>query len=85
MSGVSGGLELSKSANATLTISVQEAFATYRWVLDGATVLGTPAGSVSLNARELGLSTKQHQLTVFVTKGGVPGVYAKTLYFTVTD
>jgi hypothetical protein len=77
---------ISWSENTTLTVRVTNGngdFSAYRWVLDGVAQTGA---KVTENGRVLtlqagDLSVRQHQLTVFVTKGGVE--YAKRLIFTV--
>jgi chitodextrinase len=82
---LTGGQNLSWSANDALTVAVSETFSAYRWVLDGdgsdPLVTGQTASSLTLDAEDL--TVKQHELTVFVTTGGSVE-YAKRLIFTVT-
>jgi hypothetical protein len=63
----------------SLTVSVSGSFSAYRWFLDGVPLKGETESSLSLDVKKL--SSKRHELTVFVTKGGVE--YAKTLRFIV--
>jgi hypothetical protein len=78
---LSGVQNLSQAADDQLTASVSGSFTAYRWVLDGLVQIGKTGSSLTLEAGDL--TVKQHELTVFVTTGGVE--YAKAVKFTVTN
>jgi hypothetical protein len=79
---LSGVQNLSRSAGAQLTVTVSGGtFTAYRWALDGEALASETGNSLTLDAGSL--AVKRHELTVFVTAGGVE--YAKAVKFTVTN
>ena len=78
---LSGVEDLSQEDGDELTVTVNGSFTAYRWFLDGEALAGKTGSSLALKAADL--AVKRHELTVFVTAGGVE--YAKAVKFTVTN
>ncbi|MDR2068764.1 MAG: fibronectin type III domain-containing protein [Spirochaetaceae bacterium] len=76
---LNGTQNLSWSADTPITVSVGGSFTGYRWKLDNV-IQGETGNTFTRTAKQL--SIKNHELTVFVTTGGVE--YAKAVTFTVT-
>jgi hypothetical protein len=64
---------------STLTVTIGETFDSYSWNLDGATLSGQSAATVSINSGTLALGV--HHLAAFVVKNGL--LYSKTVRFVV--
>jgi hypothetical protein len=75
------GAFLSQAENTLISVSVSGSFTAYRWFLDGVLMEGETGNSISANTGYLAI--KRHELTVFVTSGGVE--YAKSMHFTITE
>jgi len=65
--------------SSTMTIGINQAFDSYAWWLDGATVSGAASPILSLPCS--GLSLGVHHLAVFVTRNGL--LYSESFRFTV--
>jgi len=70
---------LSWADDTLLTVTVDEAFDSYQWYVDGEIKPGATVNSITLNAKSFSVGT--HTLTLKVKKDGVP--YTKTLTFKV--